>query len=430
MKPTVDLASRRTGNALVISVVTAGILCLLLLSYLGLVYWQNKSVARSQAWNMALTLAESGVEEALAQLNPAALHTNVDRSANGWGTSGSMFGPVTRSLTGGVYGVVISADTFPVIYATGYTKVPALSANLSRTIKVNTTAAPLFGVGMAAHHDITFTGTKLTVDSYDSSDDRYSTGGLYDPAKRKAGGDVASNYGPIGLQNAEVKGKVYSGPTGTYTFNNGTVGDLNWTGPGIQPGWITNDFNVDYPDVIEPFTTATEPPGRVTDDDGTNYMYIVGTGNYKITGDLTMKNTDFILVKGTNAVLYVTGSVSMATKSYIYIRPGASLQIYVAGPSAVFSTVNVPGNANTFQYYGLPTNLNVTWNGNDQYFGAVYAPEAFFQCGGGGSSPYDFQGACVADAIKLNGSFNFHFDENLRRNGPIRGYLASAWQEL
>src|ERR1041385_7896267 len=130
------------GNAMIIALVIAAILGMILLSYLGLVHWQNKSVARSQAWNTALTVAEAGVEEALAQLNPAALRTNIDRAANGWGFSGGFFGPVSRTMTlsNCNYGVVISADTFPIIYSTGYTRVPSLSATLSRTVQVNTTA--------------------------------------------------------------------------------------------------------------------------------------------------------------------------------------------------------------------------------------------------------------------------------------------------
>jgi len=50
-------------------------------------------------------------------------------------------------------------------------------------------------------------------------------------------------------------------------------------------------------------------------------------------------------------------------------------------------------------------------------------PDSFTQPPGdswGGSDEYDFQGACVADALVLNGHFNFHYDENLKRRGPTR----------
>ena len=55
-------------------------------SYLTLMRWQQISVMHSQAWNAALSTAEAGVEDALAQLNPSALlfDTNINRGANGW----------------------------------------------------------------------------------------------------------------------------------------------------------------------------------------------------------------------------------------------------------------------------------------------------------------------------------------------------------
>ena len=60
-------------------------------------------------------------------------------------------------------------------------------------------------------------------------DPSYSTGGLYDPAKRKAGGDVASTEGMINVQNAKVMGTLYTGPDGSYTIGaEGSVGDLDW----------------------------------------------------------------------------------------------------------------------------------------------------------------------------------------------------------
>ena len=63
----------------------ASLFGMFLLYYFNLVKTQNGLVARSQAWNSTLSLAEAGAEEALAQLNPAAPQLVVDRTANGWG---------------------------------------------------------------------------------------------------------------------------------------------------------------------------------------------------------------------------------------------------------------------------------------------------------------------------------------------------------
>src|SRR5215510_5627371 len=57
------------GSTLAITLITCTILATLVGSYFGLIQTQNRSVARSQSWNQALTVAEAGVDEALALLN-------------------------------------------------------------------------------------------------------------------------------------------------------------------------------------------------------------------------------------------------------------------------------------------------------------------------------------------------------------------------
>jgi len=422
------------GSVLMIALLVALILGLTLASYLLLVRSQNASVMRSQAWNRALAVAEAGIEEALAQLNPAALNfnTNIDRAANGWGSSGGFYGPAQRALLDGDYGVVISADTFPVIYSTGYTAVPALSAKLERVVRVEATTAPSFQVAMAAKDTIEFKGTTVWIDSYDSADQAYSTDGFYDPGKKKAGGDVASIGGLINYQNADIKGKVLTGPTAPApTGNTGEAGDLNWTGPGIQPGWYRNDFNVEFPDVLPPYSSGLQP--TAIQGQGGITTNLLGGFKYYVNGNMNLKAGDVMHVTG-KATLYVTGEFIMQSgggkSSQIIIAPNASLKLFVGGPSAIFTTVNTSGNAATFQYYGLPSNTSLVWNGNAQYLGTVYAPQATFELGGGGNNTMDYQGACVVGAVVMNGKFNFHYDENLRRIGPINGYRVVAWREL
>ena len=67
--------------------------------------------------------------------------------------------------------------------------------------------------------------------------------------------------------------------------------------------------------------------------------------------------------------------------------------------------------------------------GNTAFTGTIYAPTADFQLGGGGNSTYDFVGASITKSVKMNGHFNFHYDENLRRNGMGKGYIPTNWKE-
>src|SRR5215472_1562030 len=78
----------QSGSVLVVTLFLAGILGLTLGYYLWLVRAQNLLVARAEAWNSALALAEAGVEEGLAQIN-VSFGTNYGNSARvNWGSSG------------------------------------------------------------------------------------------------------------------------------------------------------------------------------------------------------------------------------------------------------------------------------------------------------------------------------------------------------
>ena len=135
-------------------------------------------------------------------------------------------------------------------------------------------------------------------------------------------------------------------------------------------------------------------------------------------GDAKLQTGDTILVTG-RARVYVTGDFIMQGSSSIIIAPGASLQLYVGGANTTISTLNNAGNCATFTYFGLPANTSVTLSGNDVFLGTIYAPSADLTMSGGGNSTLDYQGACAVNTIGMNGHFNFHFDENLKRRGPF-----------
>jgi len=424
------------GSALLASLIAITILSLILASYLAMSQRQSVSVARSQAWNAAIAVAEGGVEEAMAQLNRGVGAGELNLAANGWEQkAGGNYGPQQRRYLGSnYYEVVIVPGDKPVILSTGYTAAPYGSAPISREVQVTTTskAAPLFAVAMVAKQQIDFKGFNTATDSFDSDNVNYSSNGRYDPAKTSEAGDVASSFGLVNIGNAKIKGKVQTGPTGNSDVgSNGSVGSAAWVNAGnlgIQPGWSANDFNVDFPDVLEPFSSGFSPvSGTVS---GTNYIYVLGSDNYLMTS-LTLKSKETMYVNG-NAVLYVTGDVLMQgnLSSQIFIGPGASLAVYVGGASAVFTQVNNQGNAKNFSYYGLPANTSVTFGGNAAVIGTIYCPNADFTIGGGGTDVYDFEGSVMAKTIKMNGHYNFHYDEGLVRSGPSFGYVPTSWKEL
>ena len=413
----------------------ASLFGMFLIYYLNLIRSQATLVGRSQTWNASLATAEAGVEEALAQLNPGAPAPFIDRAANNWGGPvNGLYGPVSRVCGNGSYSVVISNDTPPTIYSTGTASNAALSGTLTRMLRVTTTNTALFSVGMAAKESINFTGNGVTTDSFNSADPNLSENGMYPldyPSRRSTNGDVASIGGLINVGNANVNGTLYLGPTAS--DNMGANGYIS--------GGVSNDFNVEFEDVIVPQTNwvSAVPLSTPLTTNGVSYKYVfpdspVPTAVQYYTLDGSGLNNQSLYV-GSNQ--HVTLLVAAST-SPVNIRVGGAgtnsgqLTFYMDGPSFTLSGTNIVDslNALNFTYYGTTNNTQISFKGNASFTGTIYAPEADFKMGGGGSSIYDFVGSSVTKSVTMTGHYNFHFDENLMKAGPMRGYVATSWREL
>jgi hypothetical protein len=417
------------GSVLMVTLFMASLLGIFLVFYLNLIHGQRNLVARSQAWNAALTLAEAGAEEALAHLNPGAPAPVIDRATNGWGGPvDGLYGPMSRSLQAGTYSVVCTTDACPIIYSTGYVTIPALSGKISRVIRVTTTNAGLFTVGMAAKYNINFNGNGIATDSFNSSLPTLSSNGYYTPTLTSTNGDVASVGGLVNVGNGDVNGEVLLGPTATDSVSkNGTVS-----------GGVYNDFNVEFADVVLPATTWSAPSLLqhpllpLLESDGVLYDYVFdGLGG---GGDIVVSSLSGNIYIGPNVHVRL---LVQNTSSPTYIRvagTGASagqLTVYMDGPSFALggsSTID-SGNATNFTYFGTTNNTQVTFSGNASFTGTIYAPQANFALGGGGSSSYDFVGSSVTRTVTMNGHYKFHYDENLLKY-LNRGFVPTSWREL
>jgi hypothetical protein len=162
-----------------------------------------------------------------------------------------------------------------------------------------------------------------------------------------------------------------------------------------------------------------------------SYDIVFRTGNYQVAS-VSVSGQGKVLVMG-DAVVYVTGDFSMSGQSQLTILPGASLKLYVAGSSAKFSgngILNLNLDATKFSYYGLPSNTSIAISGNASFTGTIYAPSADFSLNGSGNSNYDVVGASVTKTVKMNGNFNFHYDERLGRLGGKAEYKVASWAEI
>jgi hypothetical protein len=422
-----------SGQIIPLTLILCTLLGIMLMSYLPLAGSQYTNTIRAQLWHAAIPVAEAGIEEGMAQL-----HATNNLASNGWSLVGNQY-TLTRYLGDDYYVVGISTNANqPTIESTGNVRLPSGNGYVSRTVRVTTSRSGLFSKGLVAKGTIGMSGSwNLKIDSFDSANTNYSTNGRYDAAKSKDNGDIASNLGTpncIALQNAKVYGHANTGAGGTISMSGsaaiGSKSFINGGGTGIQPGWSSSDMNVSFPDVSAPFTGGYFTPTSGTVG-GTNYTYVLATGNYLLSS-FSMSGQNKAIVNG-NAVFYVTGDISMTGQSLIYIAPGARLQLYCGGATASFAgqgLANANASATNFFYYGLPSNTTLRLHGNAAYTGVIYAPNANFDLGGGGKDTYDTVGAAVVNNVSINGHFNFHYDEALGNLGGGGGFLITSWNEI
>lgn len=410
------------GHVLLVTVCVVAIVGTVLIGYVRLATNQKHLVVRSQVWNLAMPMAEAGVDEALAHCNE---NNAVAMASNGWEKIGSDYFK-TNWIAGGYYVARIS-DTRPyVIFSTGYYPIPTTTKYASRTVRVITKSQGLFKGAMWVRDTINLNGNNVMTDSFDSKDPTKSTSGKYDLAKAGDKGDVACLGGLVdsfSVGNANIWGHAYTLPSGSLTWGpNGGVGSVAWQQAGksgVQPGWWLTDVNTSFPDVQAPYSTAATPPSGTVG--GVQYDHLLGNGNY-ISPTLGKK----VYVTG-NAVLYVTGSVSFSSGDSLEIAPGASLTMYVAGQSSVFTTIiNRNSTAGSFLYYGLPSNTSIKLQSQAALTAAIYAPQADITLVGAA----EVFGSVIGKTATLTGSSKVHYDEALLSKGPIGGITIASWDEL
>jgi hypothetical protein len=414
-------ARRRQGSILVITLFTGLTIGIVLASFLTLVASRYKLTARSMSWNVAMPVAEAGVEEALTKLNTSFKSP----SSNGW-TAATIGGQTvyTKSRTlpdGSYYNVAIYNATTnnPTIYSSGFAPSPLSSGQfISRLVRVNlTNITTAFFRAIATTGPITLNGS-TSVDSFHSDKGGYNTA-----TNRSANGGLATTSrapGAINIGNADIYGTVVTGPGGSVAMGpNGSVGNLAWIASrdGIQPGAFSDTMNASFPansPPAGPFLTPIAIAGVMT----------LGNNQYQLASFSDGVNLTPIVVTG-RATLYVTGNVNLFNFSQIVINPGAQLTLVVGGNITLSGggVVNGMGLAQNFSIIGLPTCTSINYSGNAAFTGTINAPQADFTMTGN----TDCYGAVIVKSANLTGTASFHYDESLKDTFLL---LVNRWQEL
>jgi hypothetical protein len=395
MKTKIHSKKQLHGGTILTITIICTVLSFMAVSYLFLVQHHSRMSTRSQNWNLAISVAEAGIEEGLQHLN----QNHGALGSDGWWFDGVSY-TFTRPLgDGNRYTVKINASSDPqnpTIESRGFVNLPALAQNspplyfasvgvtglnierpgLTRAVRVTCNRGSLFLASMVAKDKIDLKGNGVLSDSFDSADPAKSSNGHYDPAKAGDNGDVASNGGIIGVvsvQNANIFGKVHTGPGGTVEIGTqGGVGSHAWQAAngysGIEPGWTTDDANYTFPDTSLPYSSGLNPaPGDIASVTGysTNTTYVNGATAYPgapppgSTMSPVTTNTAYFTVSS-----YPGPKPGMTTNSqYVTVAtyPGALPGLITNSLS--FTTVpNYPG-----PQYGLAT--NTSWTTSSTYPG-------------------------------------------------------------
>jgi hypothetical protein len=404
------------GSVLLASLFFGAALGLVLGSYMVVVQSQHISSVRSQSWQTALTLAEAGAEEALAQLNSAPAIGAGQLAMNHWGSEQpGVFGPVSRTLKNGSYAVVLASagSAPPIIYSTGYVTVPSISAKLARRVQLTTTNLPLFNAAIAVRSNISVTGNTRNFVLADSFD-------FLHPGAGKNDGDILSLAGPVNIGLSKVIGDLMVGST------------VNATNLAAQvSGQVAQDLNVDFQDVVAPAKNWLPAAVANAKKNGIIYTYILGG----MTDYEVLRPGSIYVQPGSQIKLKIAAPVFEASAIYVAGTGSqkSTLTIYEMGQSFTLSgnaTVE-SGDPSSLTYFGSPANTSILFKNRANFTGTLYAPSANFVGSVSALQPASFTGACVLNSLTLNGLYSFHFDENLLRSPTLsRGYVVTSWKEL
>src|SRR2546428_4499232 len=124
MKTQLNKQQTACGHTLLVTLFITAIIGIVLASYLTLVRNQNSMTMRSQAWNSAITVIESGIEEALTHLDR---HGTTNLLADNWTFVNDQY-TMTRWINDSYYVVSISTELNPTIVSKAYVPLPAYAS--------------------------------------------------------------------------------------------------------------------------------------------------------------------------------------------------------------------------------------------------------------------------------------------------------------
>jgi len=391
MKINIRRKLKAAGTALLVALIVCSVLCISITGYLTVAQQQNFLSARSQAWNMAITVVEAGIEEGCQHLNANPNNCGAD----GWANDGTWYTHTNTLASGNSYVVAacVTNLTQPVLICRAIINTPTMiygsrsspfmfatagvrDANpvtVSRAVQVKCFRGSLFTKAMVARHQIDMNGQDILTDSFDSGNLYKSAYGRYNSAVFAGdNGDVASNdniVNAVNIGQANIYGHVQTGPTGTAAVGaGGGVGSHAYqtSNPGtIEPNgqeggnWYRHDSNFTIPITGLPYNTGFTPGGPqdvATVTYNVNSNYVAGASTPPNPPPWSGVRTNIVATNTTSSYPgFVPGLITNTILTTVACPnyPAAGTYIgTVTNVTQAFSDKNVPTNG---CYIGTPT---------------------------------------------------------------------------
>ncbi|MDP3790384.1 MAG: hypothetical protein Q8R48_08310 [Candidatus Omnitrophota bacterium] len=354
----------------------------------------------------ALNLADAGAELAVWEI----VHNNALFTAwSGENPKTLTLSSFTDNFGETVGDVTISVqNTSPGNYlVTSLGFVPSASnQKTKKTVKVKVFPHALFNNAVFGYDSVTMAGGGIT-DSYNSAVAPYT------PLTAGSNADVGTNGVLAITGNGTISGDLFVGPQGAVS--------------GATSGNVTGETYYFGADVdLERFAL---PDAFIT---------IPSSGDLVLAGKdtLTLPSNDYryesvsvdakaSLTIGANSRIYVYNDFYIGGQATVFTNAGVEIYLGGDGTFAGQGIVNVTGIASNLQIYGLNSGTTLSFSGQNDFYGTVYAPESTVYMAGNAN----YYGAIVGGNVTVTGGLNFHYDEALAQNGPFSGYDIAYWQE-
>ncbi|HEY0968173.1 MAG TPA: hypothetical protein VGD88_12350 [Opitutaceae bacterium] len=428
------------GSVLIVALMISALIAVALGSYINLNLGSARLARRSFHQQAAFNLAEAGAEEALWSFNQAALASPAawtdwtDDGSSAWRKfDGFSFGAAaTGSVKVYIDNKAPAAGVRPRIIAQALVEAPGESG-VTKMLEITLARRSLFANGLMARNSIRFSGTRTSVDSWNSDpDSNAATAAIpYSVPVRNDRGTVASmsvlNTAVL-VQQATVWGYVSTGGEQPAVGTQGLIGPFGTPAGTIHPGRVATDFNADLPSVALP------AGGTVLASVGATLGTLGTTTSWRIPG-IALRGRDTLTILGDVTIILTGGpgtrALDVTGNASIIIAPNSSLKVYAEGDILIAG--NGLANPNhqpvSAQFWGvgepvMPQTIHLA--GNGALKAVVYAPYADVQINGNG----DVMGSVVGNTITLNGNADFHYDESLANLTDNQPYGVVRWRSL